>query len=177
MNLIESPQVICTCGQIVYEMDTMYCAGCGDVMCQDCYTDCFGCGKMYCCHCSESSTMCLKCNLDRNLKYQPITEKAYLVINGVSTPIKNSAFMIQKSTLSNARDIRLTLEGETYKYLYRSLVERKDEKLKFDYFLYFEKIELTTDDIANRIRESMRIWNEQQGLDDDYYDDYSTLGW
>jgi hypothetical protein len=95
------------------------------------------------------------------------------VIGGVATPIKNSAFMIQKSSLENARDIRLTLEGEEYKYLYRSLQERKDERNKYDYFLYFEKVVVTDDDIANRIRESMRIWNETHGIDE--YDDYGTI--
>jgi hypothetical protein len=167
---LQYPQVGCSCGKIVYEMDTMNCACCGDVMCQSCYTDCFDCGKMYCKNCSESHTQCLKCHLDKTLNDK--AEKAYLVIGKESRPIRNAQFMIDKSALPNARDIRLTLEGKTYKYCYRALQQRSDDKMKFDYFLHFEE-EKTLDDLARHVREAL---SEFDGED---YDDYGTnwLGW
>jgi hypothetical protein len=171
--LLTSPQVICSCGQVIYEIDMMNCSCCGDVMCEDCYTNCFDCGKMFCHNCSESSTQCLKCNLNSTLKASD--EKAFLVINGVTTPIKNSAFMIHKSSLNNARDIRLILEGVEYQYIYRALHQRKDNEKKFDYFLYFEEVKKDSDKLAEKNKESMRFWNEKYGYDD--YDDYGNLGW
>jgi hypothetical protein len=172
------PQVICSCGKIIYEIDTMFCSGCGDVTCENCYTDCFDCGKMYCSNCSENTSQCLRCNINSNIKVPD--EKAFLVINGVTTPIKNSAFMIQKTSLVNARDIRLTLNGVEYRYTYRSLTQTENDKMIYDYHLYFEEVKqvanMNDEEFAISVRNALRSFNETHGLADEY-DDYSTLGW
>lgn len=167
---ITSPQIFCSCRNIIYEMDMMNCRGCGDVICEDCYTDCFDCGKQYCKNCSESSTQCIKCNVNSTLSVA--NEKAFLVIDKVITPIKNSYFMIVKTAIPNARDIRLKLNGKTYKYVYRSLEKHKDSKNKFDYFLHFEE-DINEEQLAKKIRDSLNEW---QGDFMSEYDDYGTWG-
>lgn len=158
-----APEVICTCGKIVFEVDLNYCSSCGDVMCKDCYTDCFTCGKMYCCNCSNSSTECIRCGLGRKLKQ--VDEKAFMVIEGVATPIKNSAFMISKTSVTNARDITLELLGKKYRYSFRSVVQNEKDRERFDYFIYFEEV----DEIAEKVREIFDEYEE--------YDDYGIIGW
>lgn len=161
-------EVICTCGRCVFEADLSFCADCGDVMCKDCHTDCFTCGKMYCINCSQSPTRCLKC--DYKMAKPKTDEKAFLVLDGgVATPIKNSAFMIKKTSLMNARDITLELAGTKYKFCYRQMVQNEANSARFDYFLYFEKVSPSIDpELDRKIRE---VFN---GLDDFDYDDYGN---
>lgn len=172
-------RVFCSCSKIICEIDMMNCSGCGDAMCENCYTDCFDCGKMYCKNCSENDMQCLRCSLDSKLKLIVPNEKAFLVIGGINTPIKNSAFMIQKTSRLDARDIRLTLEGIEYRYTYRSLHQTEDDNMKYDYFLYFEEVKkidkINDEDFVKSVRDSLRAFNETHGFDD--YEDYGTLGW
>lgn len=174
-------EVICTCGRCVFEADVTFCSGCGDVMCKDCYTDCFTCGKMYCINCSQSPVRCLKCDTKRAMP--KIDEKAFLVLDGkvnVATAIKNSAFMIQKTGITNARDITLDLGGNKYRFCYRQMV--LNEQDKFDYFLYFEEIKETTltEEQIEQVRKAFDSYlDEEFEKYESDYEDYGNpwVGW
>lgn len=157
MTIDVSPEIICTCGQIVFEADVAYCSDCGDAICKDCYTDCLTCGKMYCINCSQNASQCLKCHTKHNLSKND--EKAYLVIGGVKTPVKNSQFIINKTSSYNARDITLTLQGKTYKFCYRTIVFSKENEV-FEYLIHFEEVK------------KIDIWQPEEE-----YDDYGMGVW
>jgi hypothetical protein len=127
----------CTCGRMIQEMDSMFCYGCGDVMCYDCATDCIHCLKLYCTHCAENEAECLKCHLDT----PQTVEKAYLILNGKDKhPIQDSQMIIEITSRPDARGMLLKLNGLTYEYSYRALYQREDDKSKHDYFLHFEEV-------------------------------------
>jgi hypothetical protein len=67
-------------------------------------------------------------------------DKAYLVIDGEATPIKNSHFMVERTSIENARDITLKLDGRQFQFSHKTLC-RKEDSENFDYFIYFKEIE------------------------------------
>lgn len=166
-----SPEIVCSCGRCIFEADANYCSSCGDVMCKACYTDCLTCGKMYCENCSHNPAQCLKCHSSRT--QSDVKSKAFLVLDGgVSTPIKNSPFMILKTSVPNARDITLRLAGNNYKYCYRQMVRNKEDN-GYDYFLYFEK-DTFSNELHRKIKEAF------DDFSDGDYDDYGNpwgIGW
>lgn len=156
-NKMDSPIVICSCGKLVYEIDILFCKRCGDVMCYDCTTHCMHCDELYCVNCSENNVECIKCHLNT----PQVKEKAYLVIDGMTTPIQNSEFMISKTSIPHAREIILKFNGKAYQYSFRSLCQREDNKKKFDYFIHFEEIiEDTMDWSPYLTDEEENAWNE-----------------
>lgn len=99
--------VICTCGDLVKEVDTLFCKDCGDVTCLDCLTEGMV-GDVYCIYCADkiysgleqSSKVVLmnilidgkqyKSNFSSDLEYlsnfqNGFTEKLYLKIKGVGS--------------------------------------------------------------------------------------------
>lgn len=167
-------EVICSCGMVIFEADSIFCGSCGDMACKDCYTDCLTCGKMFCSNCSQNIAQCIKCHEIMNKSMKKADEKAFLVIGGKTTPVKNSLFMIEKTSIPNARDIVLNFGDKEYRYLYRAHIERDDNSRIFDYFLYFEE-QKPIDKISKAFEQEVK--NLFDSVDDIEYDDYSTLNW
>lgn len=166
-------EVFCSCGKVIFEVDAIFCSSCGDMACKECFTDCLTCGKMFCSNCSKNHVQCIKCHYDLTARMKKIDEKAFLVIGAEVTPIKNSTFMIEKTSLANARDIVLNFGGKEYRYCYRAHVERDDGSKIFDYFLYFEE-QKPIDKLSKAFEEEMKKIFEDV---DTEYDDYSSLNW
>lgn len=155
-----SSEVLCTCGKVVLEADVAFCSDCGDVICKECYTDCLTCGKMYCINCSKSASQCLRCHTQHKIGISQ--DKAYLVLDGMNMmPVKNSPFLIAKTSLANARDVTLSIQGKTYRFSYRSIEYNKTNHT-FEYYMYFQEIQNPWKDDNEEVP---------------WYDDYSTLGW
>jgi hypothetical protein len=149
-TILGEATIACSCGQLIHEMDSMFCTGCGDVMCYDCLTECVHCSGTYCVHCSDNGAECIKCHLE----VPSSIGKAYLVIDGDRIPVKNSDYLINKTSISNARELTLRLKGRRFQYSYRSL-HLQDNKRLYDYIIHFEEVvelELKADDLLNYLK-------------------------
>lgn len=174
MSLGIANEVFCSCGGIIFEVDSIFCASCGDIACKGCYTDCLTCGKMYCSNCSQNTVQCLKCHHNRQPKEPQHNEKAFLVLDGqTGILIKNSQFMIKKTSIANSRDIKLNLNGKTYRFCYRSMVSTLNDLDKFDYFLFFEEVKNKSyfHEFENQVKDLFTTSYQEE------YDDYGNLGW
>lgn len=158
---IGTPTVICTCGQHIHEIDTLFCNTCGDVMCQDCMAECVHCDNGVCIHCQETHNECIKCYSNPVINK---TDKAYILINGETTPISNSEFMIQKT--SSKEKITLKLDGRIFDYKYRTITTNGDNH---KYFMLFDEV-VESIDYENPLSRIDRIRSE-------FYDHYNGEEW
>jgi hypothetical protein len=147
MNVMNGRALIgCTCGQLVYEMDTYFCHSCGDVSCEECLTECSHCGKSHCMNCSENKFECIKCAHDLGAQ----NSKAYLVINGKNLPVKNSQQLLKMVVgMYRSGEFRLNFNGQLYDYKYRSVCLRNNSMI-YDYFFNFEPSEQQIIEVRGR---------------------------
>lgn len=136
VEFVDCSKVVCSCGDVVREIDTLFCHKCGDVVCVDCLSEGYM-GEIYC-------TYCEGYGMDTPPKEE--IELMNLIIDGKKYEITPSRDLAFCSSYTNGFSYKsyLNIKGiGMLKYLYRSITPIYNNEMENTgdvYTLYFEKV-------------------------------------